>query len=114
LYLAEWTERATGMATKMVERLNNDADKALSVAELEACPMPPMMFGKADADSDDALTKAEFDTFLAEMKDQMGKRGQGEESLGKSGHGRLWNMMGSNRSQRGRLPAGCKAGRSRT
>jgi hypothetical protein len=100
MHLAEVTERATDMATRMVERLDTDADKALSVAELEARPMPAMMFDKADADSDGAVTKAEFDTFQAEMKDQMGKRqgkdGQGRESHGKSGHGRLRNMMGSN------------------
>ena len=98
--LARMTERATAMATKMVENLDTDGDKALSAAELAARPMPAMLFDKADADGDGAVTKAEADALVAEMEERMGghhgMEGRGKDGHGKPGHRGFWDMMGDN------------------
>lgn len=88
-HLAKLTERATDMATKMVERMDTDGDNALSAAELVARPMPAMLFDKADTDADGAVTKAELDAMQAQMAAHHGKKGRGKE-----GHRSFWDMMG--------------------
>ncbi len=99
-HLAWMTERATSMATDMVENLDTDGDNALSAAEIASRPMPAMMFEKADADGDGAVTKIEVDAFRDLMVDRKGARhggqGHGRDGEGKSGHARFWHMMGDN------------------
>jgi len=96
--LARMTERATAMATKMVENLDTDGDKALSAAELAARPLPAMLFEKADADGDGAVSKAEADALAAQIEQRMGERhGRGgKDGHGKPGHRGFWDMMGDN------------------
>lgn len=93
--LARMTERATNMATKMVETLDTDGDKALSAAEMAARPMPAMLFDKADADSDGAVTLAEADALMAEMATRAEGR-HGKMDHEKSGRLPFWGMMGDN------------------
>ena len=91
MHLARMTERAGVMAAEMIDRLDTDGDMALSATELAARPMPALLFEKADADGDGAVTKAEAETLRAEMVAKMGDR------HGKHG-GRHWGwgMMGGN------------------
>lgn len=80
-------ERATDMATKMVERMDADGDGLLSAAELAARPGPAMMFDRIDADGDGAVTEEEIAAARAAMMDRVGEghgRGRGE---GRDGHG---------------------------
>jgi len=93
-HLARMTERATQMATEMVERLDTDGDKALSAAEMAARPMPAMLFEKADTDGDGAVTKAEVEALRGKMTERMGPRGgRGHD---REGHGWFWDMSGDN------------------
>ncbi|MES2667368.1 MAG: hypothetical protein V4712_14815 [Pseudomonadota bacterium] len=73
--LKRMTERATDMATKMVETLDSDADGKLSAAEMTARPMPARPFDRIDADDDGAITKAEAQA----AADRMAEGGRGKK-----------------------------------
>ncbi len=93
--LARMTERATDMATKMVERLDTDGDMALSAAEMAARPMPAMVFDKADTDDDGAVTKVELDALRAQMAEHKGRR-HGKDGHGQPGPAGFWGMTDDN------------------
>lgn len=93
-HLARMTARATEMATRRVEAQDTDGDMALSAAELASRPMPAMLFGRADADNDGAVTEAELEAMHAEMGERHGENRDGRH--GKGGHKPRHGMIGDN------------------
>lgn len=91
MHMARMDERATVMAERMIERLDSDADGALSAAELAARPAPMPIFERIDADGDGALTEAEIDA----ARGRMSEMGHGGES-GHRGNHRGWFFGGEN------------------
>jgi hypothetical protein len=69
---AQEAARKTEMAGKMIERMDTDADGALTAEELAAGPQPKSLFERLDADGDGAVSKAEADAAM----EHHGKRGE--------------------------------------
>lgn len=92
--IAEMTTQAKAMSAQMVTMLDTDGDTLLSAAELAARPGPAMMFDRADADGDGAVTQAEIDAMRVEGP--MGQGGMGGEGPMGHGEGRGhgWRLFG--------------------
>lgn len=92
---ARMAARAADMAAHMIEMRDTDGDGALSAAELAEPTMGQMgdmMFDRADADDDGAITEDEVAAVRERMAERMEGRGHG---MGQgSGHGpRGWNWF---------------------
>jgi Ca2+-binding EF-hand superfamily protein len=71
-HIADMTARATDMAAKMIERMDENADGQLSAEEMAQGPRAPTMFERADADGDGAISKEEADA----IREKMGRHGK--------------------------------------
>jgi hypothetical protein len=88
---ARLAARAADMAARMIEMRDTDGDGMLSAAELAEPPLPPMgdmMFDRADANDDGAITEDEVEAMRERMAGRMGGRGHGHGSHG--GWGRFF------------------------
>jgi Ca2+-binding EF-hand superfamily protein len=74
--VADMTARAADMATKMIERMDDDGDGLLSAEEMAQGPRAPTMFERADADGDGAISKEEVEAMKGKMGHRHGKHGQ--------------------------------------
>lgn len=98
-HMARIEERATEMATRMMERMDSDGDGQLTAAEL-AVPAPPAqmigrVFDRLDTDGDDAVSRAEVEAAQQRMAEGHGGA-QGEGRGHGRGEGRPWWGMGRN------------------
>ncbi|MDQ2092249.1 EF-hand domain-containing protein [Marimonas arenosa] len=86
---AEWrAQRAERMVARMLERLDADADGALSFDEMPGQKThAARMFERADSDGDGAISKAEMDEARARFEEHRGKR---HDRHGDGYHGKRW------------------------
>ena len=82
---------AKTMAERMIERLDTDADGALSAAEMAARPMPEAIFDRIDANEDGFIDQAELDAAKAAMMERGGRMRGGH---GKGDHDGMGDGMG--------------------
>jgi hypothetical protein len=82
MQLKAMQQAAGTMAQRMIDRLDSDGDKMLSVAEMMERPMPEAMFDRMDTNEDGFIDQAEADA----AKAQMMERGKGRGQHGKGGH----------------------------
>ena len=82
LHMKAMEQAAGNMAQRMVDRLDSDGDKMLSVAEVMDHPMPVAMFNRIDANEDGFLDQAEADA----AKARMSERGKKHRQHGVGGH----------------------------
>lgn len=86
-FLAHSAARASDRAGEMFDRLDADGDGVLSRDAIEARGGPgrgvERMIARFDTDNDGALSEAEFDTALANMREHGGRGGhEGREGRG--------------------------------
>lgn len=79
-------QRATDMATRMIERRDSDGDGKLSAAEMSVRPVPAAMFDRLDTDKDGALSQAELDAAKEKMMNRAEGRGDGKGKMRRGGH----------------------------
>ena len=84
MHLAAMQAAAKTMAARMIEGLDSDGDKLLSVAEMAGRPMPEAMFDRIDTNQDGFIDQAEIDAAKAAMMERGGKMHGGRH--GKGGH----------------------------
>lgn len=82
MHLAAMTERANGMAAKMIERHDADGDGKLTAAEMAAPPMPERMFDRLDTDKDGAISKDEAEAAKARFAERMDGHGKHKRHMG--------------------------------
>ncbi len=82
MHIKAMAQSAGNMAQRMIERLDSDGDKMLSVAEMMEGPMPEAMFDRMDTNEDGFIDQAEADAAKAHMME----RGKGRGQHGKGGH----------------------------
>lgn len=92
--MARLEERATEMATRMIERMDSDGDGLLTAAEM-AVPAPSgqmsaRMLDRLDTDSDGAVSRAELEA----GQKRLAERGEGRRGHRGDGEGR--GQMGRN------------------
>lgn len=91
MQMARMQDRMADRAARMIERLDGDADGRLSAEEMAAMEAPERAFGRADADGDGALTKAEVEAALTRMAEGRGHgKGHGRGHGEGRGEGRGW------------------------
>jgi hypothetical protein len=91
MHLQAMTDAAKNMAERMIERLDADGDKMLSVAEMANRPIPTNLFDRVDANSDGFIEQSEIDAAKARMEEHGGRMG-GQWRHGM--HGEHRNGMG--------------------
>ncbi len=82
LHMRAMEQAASNMAQRMMDRLDSDGDKMLSVAEMMDRPMPDAMFDRIDTNEDGFIDQAEADAAKAHMME----RGKTRMLHGKGGH----------------------------
>ena len=87
MHLKMMTDAAKTMADRMIERLDSDGDKLLSVAEMAERPLPIDLFDRIDSNDDGFIDQSEIDAAKTRMMQRGGRMG---------GHGRhsMGDMMG--------------------
>ena len=94
MHLAAMEAAAKTMAERMIERLDSDGDKLLSVAEMAVSPLPEAMFDRIDTNQDGFIDQAEIDAARATMMERGGKMHGGKH--GHDGHDGMGMGMGGN------------------
>lgn len=64
--------RAATFASRMIERLDTDADGQLSAAELQKPDRATRRFNRLDTDGDGGISQAEFDAARENMRERRG------------------------------------------
>jgi Ca2+-binding EF-hand superfamily protein len=86
MQMAEMQTRMGQRASKMIERLDGNADGQLSAEEFAEMGQKKSPFERADADGDGAVSKAEVEAMIQKMADRGGKHGKHGRGHG-MGHG---------------------------
>lgn len=86
MHMAEMQSRMGQHASKMIERLDGNADGQLSAEEFAEMGQRKSPFERADVDGDGAVSKAEAEAMMQMMADRGGKNGKHGRGHG-MGHG---------------------------